>query len=81
MIHHQRKPAVATDGPSTPAASQPVRIASRYAETAQAGIPLTDRLSIVGFDEIDIAAFPPPVLITVGQNCVEMYGTAAGART
>jgi LacI family transcriptional regulator len=36
-----------------------------------------DRLSIVGFDDIDIASFTIPPLTTVSQSGVEMGRTAA----
>ena len=38
----------------------------------RAGIPIPDRLSIVGFDDIDVAAFTIPPLTTVSQHGVEM---------
>jgi DNA-binding LacI/PurR family transcriptional regulator len=43
----------------------------------QAGITVPDQLSIVGFDNIDIAAFMIPPLTTVSQSGVEMGQTAA----
>ena len=43
----------------------------------QLGIPVPDRLSIVGFDDIDIAAFTVPPLTTVSQSGEEM-GRVAG---
>ena len=43
----------------------------------QAGVVVPDRLSIVGFDNIDIAAFTIPPLTTVSQSGVEMGRTAA----
>lgn len=43
----------------------------------QARIPIPDRLSIVGFDDIDFAAFTVPPLTTVSQNGVLMGRTAA----
>ena len=43
----------------------------------QAEIVIPDRLSIVGFDNIDIAAFMIPPLTTVSQSGVEMGRTAA----
>ena len=38
---------------------------------------MPDRLSIVGFDDLDIAAFTIPPLTTVSQSGVEMGRTAA----
>ena len=38
----------------------------------RAGIPIPDRLSIVGFDDIDVAAFTIPPLTTVSQHGAEM---------
>ena len=38
----------------------------------RAGIAIPDRLSIVGFDDIDVAAFTIPPLTTVSQDGVEM---------
>ena len=43
----------------------------------QAHLVIPDRLSIVGFDNIDIAAFAIPPLTTVSQSGVEMGRTAA----
>jgi LacI family transcriptional regulator len=43
----------------------------------QAGVGVPDRLSIVGYDNIDIAAFTIPPLTTVSQSGVEMGRTAA----
>lgn len=43
----------------------------------QAGVSMPDRLSIVGFDDIDIAAFTIPSLTTISQNGVEMGRMAA----
>lgn len=43
----------------------------------QAGIAVPDRLSIVGFDDIDFAAFTIPPLTTVSQTGVEMGRVAA----
>ncbi len=43
----------------------------------QAAVVIPDRLSIVGFDNIDIAAFTIPPLTTVSQSGVEMGRTAA----
>jgi len=43
----------------------------------QAGVVVPDRLSIVGFDDLDIAAFTIPPLTTVSQSGVEMGRTAA----
>jgi LacI family repressor for deo operon, udp, cdd, tsx, nupC, and nupG len=43
----------------------------------QADIVIPDQLSIVGFDNIDIAAFLIPPLTTVSQSGVEMGRTAA----
>jgi DNA-binding LacI/PurR family transcriptional regulator len=38
----------------------------------QAGVAVPDRLSLVGFDDIDISAFTIPPLTTVSQSGVEM---------
>jgi DNA-binding LacI/PurR family transcriptional regulator len=38
----------------------------------EAGIPIPGRLSIVGFDDIDFAAYTTPPLTTVSQSGVEM---------
>ena len=43
----------------------------------QAGIAIPDRLSIVGFDDIDLAAFTIPPLTTVSQDGVGMGRVAA----
>ncbi len=43
----------------------------------QAGIAMPQRLSVVGFDDIDIAAFTIPPLTTVSQSGVEMGSIAA----
>jgi DNA-binding LacI/PurR family transcriptional regulator len=43
----------------------------------QAGIAMPERLSIVGFDDIDMAAFTIPPLTTVSQSGVEMGSIAA----
>ncbi len=43
----------------------------------QAGIAMPEQLSIVGFDDIDIAAFTIPPLTTVSQSGVEMGRIAA----
>ena len=43
----------------------------------QAGVAIPDRLSIVGFDDIDFAAFTIPPLTTVSQSGVEMGRVAA----
>ena len=43
----------------------------------QARIAVPDRLSIVGFDDIDIAAYTIPPLTTVSQSGVDMGRTAA----
>ncbi|MDQ6793245.1 MAG: LacI family transcriptional regulator [Chloroflexota bacterium] len=43
----------------------------------QAGIAIPRQLSMVGFDDIDIAAFTVPGLTTVSQNGVEMGRIAA----
>jgi LacI family transcriptional regulator len=43
----------------------------------QAGIAMPEGLSIVGFDDIDIAAFTIPPLTTVSQSGVEMGSIAA----
>jgi LacI family transcriptional regulator len=43
----------------------------------QAGIPIPGRLSIVGYDNIDLAPYTIPPLTTVNQSGVEM-GLAAG---
>ena len=43
----------------------------------QARIAVPSELSIVGFDNIDIAAFMVPPLTTVSQDGVEMGRTAA----
>jgi len=43
----------------------------------QARVVVPDRLSIVGFDDIDIASFTIPPLTTVSQSGVEMGRTAA----
>ena len=43
----------------------------------QAGIAMPDRLSIVGFDDIDFAAYTIPPLTTVSQDGVEMGRIAA----
>jgi LacI family transcriptional regulator len=43
----------------------------------QAGISIPDKLSIVGFDDIDFAAFTVPPLTTVSQSGVLMGRTAA----
>ena len=38
----------------------------------EAGVPIPDRLSIVGFDDIDFAAYTTPPLTTVSQSGVEL---------
>ena len=43
----------------------------------QAGVVVPDHLSIVGFDDLDIAAFTIPPLTTVSQSGAEMGRTAA----
>jgi DNA-binding LacI/PurR family transcriptional regulator len=43
----------------------------------EAGIRIPDQLSIVGFDDIDVAAFTIPPLTTVSQGGVDMGRTAA----
>lgn len=43
----------------------------------QAGVRIPDRLSIVGFDDIDFAAFTIPPLTTVSQSGLEMGRVAA----
>jgi len=43
----------------------------------QAGISMPDRLSIVGFDDIDFAAYTIPPLTTISQGGVEMGRVAA----
>lgn len=43
----------------------------------QAGIAMPDRLSIVGFDDIDFAAYTIPPLTTISQGGVEMGRVAA----
>ena len=43
----------------------------------QAGVRVPDRLSIVGFDDIDMAPFTIPPLSTVSQSGVEMGRIAA----
>lgn len=43
----------------------------------QAGIAIPDQLSIVGFDDIDLAAFMRPPLTTISQDGVEMGRVAA----
>ena len=43
----------------------------------QAGVAMPEQLSIVGFDDIDIAAFTIPPLTTVSQSGVEMGSIAA----
>lgn len=43
----------------------------------EAGIAIPDELSIVGFDDIDVAAFMIPPLTTVSQGGIEMGRTAA----
>ena len=42
----------------------------------RAGIAMPERLSIVGFDDIDVAAFMIPPLTTVSQEGVRMGGEA-----
>jgi len=44
----------------------------------QVGIRVPDQLSIVGFDDIDIASFTIPPLTTISQSGVEMGRIAAG---
>lgn len=41
------------------------------------GVPVPDRLSIVGYDDIDIAAFIIPPLTTISQHGVDMGRAAA----
>jgi LacI family transcriptional regulator len=43
----------------------------------EAGIRIPDDLSIVGFDDIDVAAFTIPPLTTISQDGLEMGRTAA----
>ncbi len=43
----------------------------------EVGIPVPDRVSIVGFDNLDIAAFTIPPLTTIDQSGVEMGRVAA----
>jgi LacI family transcriptional regulator len=43
----------------------------------QAGIAMPEQLSIVGFDDIDLAAFTIPPLTTVSQAGVDMGTIAA----
>jgi len=43
----------------------------------QAGIGIPDQLSIVGFDDIDLAAFTLPPLTTISQDGVDMGRVAA----
>jgi len=43
----------------------------------QAGLAIPDRLSIVGYDDIDLAAYTIPPLTTVSQTGVEMGRAAA----
>ena len=43
----------------------------------EAGIRMPEELSIVGFDDIDVAAFTIPPLTTVSQGGIEMGRTAA----
>jgi DNA-binding LacI/PurR family transcriptional regulator len=68
------------DRPSRPtaifAASDTMAIGLMQA-AFQAGIAMPERLSIVGFDDIDIAAFTIPPLTTVSQSGVEMGSIAA----
>ena len=45
----------------------------------QAGIAMPGRLSIVGFDDIDFAAYTIPPLTTISQDGVEMGRVAADA--
>lgn len=44
----------------------------------EAGIRMPEELSIVGFDDIDVAAFTIPPLTTISQDGVEMGRIAAG---
>jgi DNA-binding LacI/PurR family transcriptional regulator len=68
------------DRPSRPtavfAASDTIAIGLLQA-AFQARVVVPDRLSIVGFDDIDIASFTVPPLTTVSQLGVEMGRTAA----
>jgi len=68
------------DGPDRPtavfAASDTIAIGLLQA-AFQARIPVPERLSIVGFDDIDVASFTIPPLTTVSQSGVEMGRTAA----
>lgn len=43
----------------------------------QAGIPVPERLSVVGYDDIDIAPYTVPPLTTISQSGVEMGRVAA----
>ena len=43
----------------------------------EAGIRIPERLSLIGFDDIDLAAYTIPPLTTVSQNGVEMGRTAS----
>ena len=43
----------------------------------EAGIPMPDELSMVGFDDIDVAAFTIPPLTTISQDGLEMGRIAA----
>ncbi len=68
------------DRPSRPtavyAASDTIAIGLMQA-AFQSGIAIPDRLSIVGFDNIDIASFTVPPLTTVSQGGFEMGRVAA----
>lgn len=44
----------------------------------EAGIAVPDQLSMIGFDDIDVAAFMIPPLTTISQSGVDMGRTAAG---
>jgi LacI family transcriptional regulator len=43
----------------------------------ECGLPIPDALSIVGFDDIDVAAFTIPPLTTISQDGIEMGRIAA----
>jgi DNA-binding LacI/PurR family transcriptional regulator len=66
-----------TDAPSAIFATSDTIAIGLLQAAYQAGVVVPDRLSIVGYDNIDIAAFTIPPLTTVSQSGVEMGRTAA----
>jgi DNA-binding LacI/PurR family transcriptional regulator len=67
----------ATDRPTAIFATSDAIALGLIEAAYEAGIVIPDELSMVGFDDIDVAAFMIPPLTTVSQAGVEMGRTAA----